>query len=74
MEHGYGFPRIRVKPASPSATYGRQLDALREAFTRGDARKAIEASLNEAKITDLPRMPDGRHVVAEGDDARTESR
>jgi hypothetical protein len=67
MEHGYGITRLRNKPASPAPTYLKQLDALRPALT-GDAasqQKAVEAALEEAKITDLPRSPDGRHVITD---------
>lgn len=68
MDHGYGFTRLRNKPASPALAYLRQLEALRPALAGGDAvskQKAVEAALEEAKITDLPRSPDGRHVIAD---------
>jgi hypothetical protein len=68
MDHGYGFTRLRNKPASPAPAYLRQLEALRPALTSGDdasRRHAIEAALEEAKITDLPRSLDGRHIAAD---------
>ncbi|HEY2013736.1 MAG TPA: hypothetical protein VGH38_09565 [Bryobacteraceae bacterium] len=68
MDHGYGFTRIRNKPASPAAAYLRQLEGLRAPLAGGDAesrRHAVETALEEAKITELPRTPDGRHVAAD---------
>jgi len=68
MDHGYGFTRLRNKPASPAPVYVRQLETLRAAFEGGDTdsrRRAVEAALEEAKITDLPRSPDGRHIAAD---------
>jgi len=68
MDHGYGFTRLRNKPASPAPAYLRQLENLRPALLNGDAtarRQAVEAALEEAKLTDLPRTPDGRHVAAD---------
>lgn len=60
MEHGYGFTRLRSKPPSPAPLYLKQLAALQE-----PSRESIVAALEEAKITDLPRTPDGRHVIAD---------
>ncbi|HTS28048.1 MAG TPA: hypothetical protein VMH81_19380 [Bryobacteraceae bacterium] len=68
MDHGYGFTRLRNKPASPAPVYLRQLENLRPALLNGDAasrRRAVETALEEAKLTDLPRSPDGRHVAAD---------
>jgi hypothetical protein len=68
MDHGYGFTRLRTKPASPAPAYLRQLEDLRPALLNEDAaarRQAVEAALEEAKLTDLPRTPDGRHVAAD---------
>jgi hypothetical protein len=68
MDHGYGFTRLRTKPASPAPAYLQQLESLRPALLNGDAaarRQAVEAALEEAKLTDLPRTPDGRHVAAD---------
>ena len=68
MEHGYGFTRVRAKPPSPAPTYLAQLEALREPLAASDAaakRKAIEAELERAGIRDLPRSPDGKHVIAD---------
>jgi hypothetical protein len=68
MDHGYGMTRLRSKGASPALNYQRHLEALREALLSGDAdskRQAVTAALEQAKITDLPRTPDGRHVAAD---------
>lgn len=68
MDHGYGFTRIRSKPPSPAPAYLAQLQALHESLADADSpsrRKAVEAALEQAGIKDLPRMPDGRHVIAD---------
>jgi hypothetical protein len=68
MDHGYGATRLRSKGASPAPNYLRHLEGLREALLSGDAdskRQAVTAALEQAKITDLPRTPDGRHVAAD---------
>lgn len=68
MDHGYGFTRLRNKPASPAPAYLRQLESLGPALTGADpaaARRAVESALDEARITDLPRTPDGRHVASD---------
>jgi hypothetical protein len=68
MDHGYGFTRLRAKGASPAANYLRHLEALHPILLSGDAdskRVALTAALEQAKITDLPRSPDGRHVAAD---------
>jgi len=61
MDHGYGFTRLRTKPALPAANYARQLAAL---GTQPSA-EAVAAALEEAHVTDLPRTPDGRHVASD---------
>jgi hypothetical protein len=68
MDHGYGMTRLRSKGASPAPNYQRHLEALREALLSGDTdskRQAVTAALEQAKITDLPRTPDGRHIAAD---------
>jgi hypothetical protein len=68
MDHGYGNTRLRMKGPSPAAAYLRHLEALRPAVLSGDAdahRQAVISALEQAKITDLPRTPDGRHVAAD---------
>jgi hypothetical protein len=68
MEHGYGFTRIRSKPTAPAPAYLSQLEALREPMANGNAaakRKAVEEALERANIRDLPRSPDGKHVIAD---------
>lgn len=61
MEHGYGFTRLRTKLALPVANYARQLAAL----GTQPSPDAVSAALEEAKVTDLPRTPDGRHVASD---------
>jgi hypothetical protein len=60
-DHGYGFTRVRPKPPSPAPEYLRQLAALPVPLTRA----AVEAALEEAQIKDLPRLPDGKNVIAD---------
>jgi hypothetical protein len=60
-EHGYGFTRVRPKPPSPAPEYVRQLAALPVPLTR----EAVEAALESAQIRDLPRLPDGKSVIAD---------
>ena len=61
MDHGYGFTRLRAKPPSPAPTYLAQLEALGDSPTRA----GIEAALEKAGVKDLPRSPDGKHVVSD---------
>ncbi|MBI3695885.1 MAG: hypothetical protein HY238_13725 [Acidobacteria bacterium] len=59
LDHGYGVTRIRYQPASPAAAYLAQLEALRGPLLSADAeskRRAIEAALEEARVTELPRL------------------
>jgi len=68
MDHGYGFTHVRSKPPSPASTYLAQLEALGEPLALSDQdgkRKAIESALDQAGIKDLPRQPDGKHVVTD---------
>jgi len=75
MEHGYGRPEVRRTPESPAQRYVDQLAALeRSAEQQGqkfermppDAKRAlIEAALREAKVENLPGLPNGRHVVSD---------
>jgi hypothetical protein len=60
-EHGYGFTRVRPKPPSPAAEYVRQLSALPAPLTK----EAVEAALEAAQVRDLPRLPDGKSVIAD---------
>jgi hypothetical protein len=65
MDHGYGFTRLRSKPPSPSVTYMQQLKALRLSGDLASRRAAVEAALEEARVTALPRTPDGKHVASD---------
>ncbi len=68
MEHGYGFTRLRNKPPSPASAYLPQLEMLRVALANPDlviGRKAIAAALETADIKELPRMPDGKHIISD---------
>ncbi len=62
MDHGYGFTRIRSKPASPAPMYLAQLEALQQQTAE---RRAIEAALEKAGVKELPRLPDGKHVISD---------
>lgn len=61
VEPGYGFPRLRTKAASPAETYAAQLAELREPLTTAD----VEAAIEKAGIKDLPRSPDGKHIISD---------
>jgi hypothetical protein len=68
MDHGYGNTRLRSKAGSPAGAYLLHLEALQPALAAGDPqshRAAVTAALEQAKINDLPRTPDGRHVAAD---------
>jgi hypothetical protein len=68
IDHGYGNTRLRSKGPSPAAGYLRDLAALRPALLSGDPdsrREAVTSALEQAKINDLPRTPDGRHIAAD---------
>src|SRR5579872_7123080 len=58
MDHGYGFTRLRSKPPSPAPLYLQQLRAL-------SRNMDVAAALEEAKVTNLPQTPDGKHVAAD---------
>ena len=60
-EHGYGFTRVRPKPPSPAQGYLRQLAALPTPLTK----QAVAAALDQAQIKDMPRVPDGKSVIAD---------
>ncbi|HUE20144.1 MAG TPA: hypothetical protein VMQ86_00590 [Bryobacteraceae bacterium] len=68
MDHGYGATRLRSKAVSPAPNYLRHLEALHDALRLGDMdskRQAVTLALEQARITELPRSPDGRHVAAD---------
>jgi hypothetical protein len=60
-DHGYGVTRVRPKPPSPAADYMKQLAAMPSPLTRQAVQRALEA----AGIKDLPRLPDGKNVIAD---------
>ena len=69
MQTGYGFTRVRYKPASPESRYLEQLDqlasgALAEGSTAAKRARIAEA-LEAAKIRDLSMIPDGNHVASD---------
>lgn len=65
MDHGYGFTRLRSKPASPAPAYLQQLSDLRLKGDIASQRTAVEAALEQAKVTALPQTPDGKHVASD---------
>ena len=68
MDHGYGFTSVRSKPQSPTGAYIAQLESLREPLASASfeaRRKIVEATLIAAEITELPRTPDGKHIVSD---------
>lgn len=65
MDHGYGFTRLRSKPASPAAAYLRQLQALQLTGAADTQRAAVESALEAAQVINLPRTPDGKHVASD---------
>jgi len=65
MDHGYGFTRLRSKPASPAPAYLQQLSDLRLTGDLASQRAAVDAALEQAKVTALPQTPDGKHVASD---------
>ena len=60
-DHGYGFTHVVPKPPSPVATYAEQLSSLPAPVKRSD----VVELLQRAKVKELPRVPDGKNVVAD---------
>jgi hypothetical protein len=69
MQAGYGYPRLRSTAESPAPRYLSQMDGLAVgalAVSELAARRSqLAAVLAEAKISNLPQAPDGRHIVAD---------
>jgi hypothetical protein len=65
MDHGYGFTRLRSKPPSPAAAYMQQLRAFPTSSDRASKIAAVEAALQQANVTALPRTPDGKQVASD---------
>lgn len=65
MDHGYGFTRLRSKPPSPAPAYLQQLAALHLTGDAASQRAAVEAALEQAKVTNLPPTPNGGHVASD---------
>ena len=68
LDHGYGVTRLRYQPASPAPAYLSQLEALRAPLLSADAdakRQAIEAALQQAKVSELPGIPNGKHIISD---------
>ena len=70
MDHGYGFTRLRTKPASPAPAYLRQLENLRPALLKGDtaARRAgyWKAALEDSQTDPTsPGLPTAPYVAAD---------
>ena len=60
-DHGYGFTHVVPKPPSPAATYAKQLLSFPSPLNKA----AVEQALQAAAVKDLPRVPDGKSVVAD---------
>lgn len=75
MSYGYGLLRFAVVPPSPMLRYPAQFARLQKlSNARGaiftelsapDRKDLVEAALAEAKITELPERPDGRHIASD---------
>jgi hypothetical protein len=69
MQAGYGFTRIRYKPASPAPRYLEQLTLLAStSFSQSDLatqRREVQRALQEAKVNELPFLPDGTHLASD---------
>jgi hypothetical protein len=69
MQSGYGFTRLRYKPASPAQRYVEQLQQLAsDALKQTDEplrRRRIAQALELANVKDLPFSPDGVHVASD---------
>src|ERR1700730_9631962 len=69
MTPGYGYPRIRKKAPSPAASYLAQLDQLAAgALAQPDLpgrRRTLAETIQAAKISDLPHIPDGTHIAVD---------
>jgi hypothetical protein len=75
LDYGYGHPVLGRTPESPAPRYVEQLAALeRAAGQRGQTfgrlsadvkRTLVENALREARVEDLPDIPNGRHVVSD---------
>jgi hypothetical protein len=60
-EHGYGFTHVVPKPPSPARRYAEQLRALPSPLTQASVKQV----LTKADIKELPRVPDGKNVIAD---------
>ena len=68
MQAGYGYPRVRYKPASPAPIYLVQLDLLGPALAKPDIaerRAAVAGELTKANVANLPPWPDGKHIASD---------
>jgi hypothetical protein len=69
MQTGYGFTRVRYKPASPVSRYLEQLDQLAsDALKQSDValrRSKIVGELKAANVKDLASYPDGTHIASD---------
>lgn len=76
MSYGYGGQlKYEVVPPSPLLRYPSQLMRLQQlskvkgsiftALSPGDRKAVVETALLEAKVTQLPERPDGRHIASD---------
>lgn len=76
MSYGYGSQlRFAVVPPNPALRYPVQFARLQElsrskgssftALSLTDGKAVVEAALHEARVTELPDRPDGRHIASD---------
>jgi hypothetical protein len=62
MQTGYGFTRVRYKPASPAPKYVEQLAQLASAPI---TKARLTEMLRAANIKDLSGAPDGNNIISD---------
>ena len=60
-DHGYGFTHVSSKPPSPIEVYAEQLSS----FPTPLMRAAVTEQLGRMRVRELPRVPEGRSVIAD---------
>lgn len=69
MQTGYGFTRVRYKPASPEPRYLEQLDQLASGALAQPSlaakREKLAEALEAVKVRDIGMTPDGNHIASD---------